>query len=184
MEIRSKAEFFRLWEAGVLGNRTRLWRNLDECLVDCRRFGIQEIGFREIGKTGGGAWEKVATAQVPATVDKWRAAGRQFIMDDGAPDEHRTMQGEVCRTFRGMEGFLAVGSNLPMRQAIAAGHMRSCSYLTTLTLINKFMDPSSREDFEALMELYPDAAIEFTCFRINVGVFPGRNTIFWEIRNY
>ena len=55
MQIRSKAEFFRLWEAGVLGNRTNLWRDPQ----DAYDSGAPEIGFREIGRAGGGAWEKV-----------------------------------------------------------------------------------------------------------------------------
>ena len=71
-----------------------------------------------------------------------------------------------------------------MRLAMAAGHMRHCSYATVNALLEKFMDPSSRGDLDALLELFPDATVEFSCFSINVGVFPGRNTLFWEVRDY
>lgn len=198
MKIENKAKFFELWEAGVLGNRTRLWRDPEEAyrwaqLKDLNRlsnntFTTQtEIGFREIrkaGSAGAGAWEKVPWPLVHLTAERWKAAGRNFILDDGCPDDCRTLQGEVCRTHRGLEGFLDTVSKLPMRPAMAAGHMHHTSHLQTLTLIRRFMDPSSRDDLEMLLDLYPDAAVEFSCFGRNVGIFPGRNTIFWETRNY
>lgn len=193
-EIRSKQQFFSLWEAGVLGNRTRLWRdplaawywgrdtNLSsETMPD----DLPEIGFREIRKgAGAGKWEKVPWHRVLVTADQWRAEGRKFVMDDGAPDSKRTLQGEICRTYRGLEGYLDTVGQLPMRPAMAAGHMRHCTGATVLALLDRFMDPSSRDDLDALLELYPNATIEFSCFSVNVGVFPGRNTLFWETRNY
>jgi hypothetical protein len=106
-------------------------------------------------------------------------------MDDGAPDDCRTIQGEICRVpHLGLTGYLDTVGKLPMRPAMAAGHMRHCSALTTLSLCDRYMDPSSRDDLDILLELYPDATIEFSCFGRNVGVFPHRNTLFWEVRNY
>jgi hypothetical protein len=191
MRIASKQQFFLLWEAGVLGNRTRLWRDPQEAHFwgMQQKLGIlkPEIGFRELRKTGtagAGAWEKVPWHRVLETAERWKAEGRQFIMDDGAPDDKRTLQGEVCRTYRGLEGFLEVGGKLPMRPAMAAGLMHHYSYAATKALLDRYMDPSSRDDLDALLELYPDAAVEFSSFTVNVGIFPGRNTIFWETRNY
>lgn len=180
MEIRNKTEFFRLWKAGVLGNRTQLWDHP----FDAYMSGVPEVGFREQGKGGGGAWAKVPRGMVYLTAFEWQQLGRKFTMDDGAPDLYRTMQGEVCRTYRGMEGYLEVGGHLPMRKAMAAGLMQPCSYAQVVDLLNRFMDPSSREDMDALLELFPDATVEFSCFSKDVGVFPGRNTMFWECRNY
>lgn len=180
MQIRSKAEFFRLWEAGVLGNRTNLWRDPNDAFIS----GAPEIGFREVGKSGGGAWTKVPRMDVYATAADWHKLGRNFIMDDGCPDEHRGLQGEICRTYRGLEGFLDVGGGLPMRSAMAAGHFRSYSPTEVLALVEQFMDPSSKDDLFLLLDQYPDATIEFSTFRVDVGVFPNRNTLFWETRNY
>lgn len=201
-KIRSKAQFFELWEAGVLGNRTRLWRDpsvaFDWGEQESRRrmgftvradgYGMQraevEIGFRQIGKTGGGKWEKVPWQRVFETAQQWQREGRKFIMDDGAPDWCRRLQGEICRTYRGLEGYLDTVSQLPMRPAMAAGHMRHCTASVVIALLDRFMDPNSRDDLEALLELYPDATIEFSTFGIDVGVIPNRNTIFWEVRDY
>ena len=180
MKISSKAEFFHLWKAGVLGNRTNLWDDPQRAFDS----GAPEIGFRELGKSGGGAWTKVSRNHVFDTAREWTNLGRRFILDDGCPDELRILQGEICRSCRGLEGFLDTTAKLPMRKAMAAGHMRHCSGATVLALLDKFMDPSSQDDIRDLLDLYPDATIEFSCFSVDVGVFPGRNTLFWEVRNY
>jgi len=190
MIIANKAEFFRLWEAGVLGNRTRLWHDPVEAwkwgLIEAAKSDKDvEIGFREVNKSGGGGkWQKVPWREVRTTAAQWKKEGRTFIMDDGAPDDKRTLQGEVCRTIRGLEGYLDVSGDLAMRPAMAAGRMRHCSAAMVLALLDHFMDPSSRDDLDGLLELYPDATIEFSCFSVDVGIFPNRNTIFWETRNY
>lgn len=183
MKITSKAEFFRLWEAGVLGNRTRLWRDPIQCWMDCCQFDILEVGFRELGKAGGGHWEKVHFTKVMETAAAWKQAGHNFVMDDGAPDDKRTLCGEVCRTYRGLEGILGV-VQCPMRIAMQRGLLLPRSYATVNALLDRYMDASSRDDLEALLELYPDATVEFSCFTVNVGIFPARNTIFWETRDY
>lgn len=181
MRIDSKAEFFELWKAGVLGNRTRLWTNPTEAYFS----SAQMVGFRELGKAGGGAWEKVPRAEVPNTARRWKTLGRKFIMDDTAPSSLAMLQGEVCRTFRGLESFLAVGPNIPpMRQSMKLGLHSSYGYVETKVLLDRYMDPSSRDDLDMLLELYPEATVEFTAFSVDVGIFPGRNTLVWETRNY
>ena len=203
MEIRSKRQFFAMWEAGLLGNRTRLWRDpleaarwgmerdINRCMCASRdgrkSFEGTMIGFRELrkpGSAGAGKWERVPWMLVPETALQWKREGREFIMDDGCPDEYRTLQGEVVRTERGLEGFLDLEGKLPMRPAMAAGHMKHRSYLETRVLLERFMDPNSREDLDSILELFPDHAIEFSCFSVNVGIFPRRNTLFWETRLY
>lgn len=189
MQIRNKKKFFELWEEGVLGNRTLIFRTPEEAFAVK---GIKQIGFREIGKAGGGAWTMVShlpkkefEEEVRRTYLEWKNAGRNFIMDSSVPNEHSIMQGEICRTYNGLESFIAVGHALPpMRMTMAAGLHKHRGYLETRLLLEQYMDPNSRDDLEALFEQYPEAAIEFTCFEVNTGVFPRRNTIFWEVRNY
>lgn len=189
MEIRTKAEFFEKWELGLLGNRTQLWRpgQWREAIAGSQH--ADGVGFRQLGTGGGGAWEKAPHTQVQATHDRWVAAGRNFRMDDGVPNDKTTMQGEVCRTWRGIEAFLCwnppgVYGMEPMRRTMAAGKHRHVGGATLRALMDRYMDPSSQEDLFALLDLYPDATIEFACFAVDVGVMRNRNTIFWEVRNY
>lgn len=166
----------------MLGNRTRLWRRPEDA---ARASDAPEIGFRELGRAGGGKWERVAQSQTMETATQWMKEGRKFIMDDGVPSEHSVMQGEVCRTIRGLESFLAISHGLPpMRQSIAQGLHRPYGYVATKVILDQYMDPSSRDDLEMLLELYPDATIELACFDVEVGNIPHRRVIFWEVRDY
>lgn len=182
MEIRSKAEFYKLWQAGVLGNRTQLFTTLKQAMDS----GAPTVGFREIGRAGGGMWERSDTRQqIPEIHARWLATGRPFIMDDGVPNNRSTMQGEICRTHEGLQGYIATGyALLPMRRTMAAGLHKHYSRLEVRLLQQRYMDPSSREDIDALLDIYPDATVEFTCFDVNVGNIPNRNTMIWEVRNY
>lgn len=211
MKIRSKAEFFRLWEAGVLGNRPVLFRTVEAALAS----GLPRIGFRELGKAGGGAWELAeGVEKIKNVAWMWEVAGRKFIMDGSVPNDHSTMQGEVRRGEWGLESYLcsrdewvsklskgipcwiehlqkwgtATGKMYPglppMRETLKQGWHRHRGYLETKVLLDRYLDPSSRDDLDALLELYPDATIELTAFDIDTGVIPGRNTIFWEVRDY
>jgi hypothetical protein len=181
MEIRSKREFYQLWEEGYLGNRTRLFHTLDEALAS----GASRVGFREITQ-GGGKWERAERPeQIPEIYHRWVVDGKPFIMDDGVPNHRSRMQGEMCRTFEGIQGVIALGYGLPpMRLSIAQGLHTQYARVAVRILMQQFMDPSSQDDIDILLDLYPDATIEFTCFDVNVGHLPGRNTMIWEVRNY
>jgi hypothetical protein len=121
------------------------------------------------------------------TARQWTAAGRKFIMDSAtypADDSMITLQGEVCRTYRGLEGTMGYCSGYSMRAAMAAGLLQPRSGSEVLALLDRWMDPSSQDDLRDLLDLYPEATVEFTCFTIDTGVIPGRNTLFWECRSY
>ena len=56
--------------------------------------------------------------------------------------------------------------------------------LSAKLVLEKFLDPASVEDIYTLARNYENAVIEFSCYDENVGVFPHRNTVIWEVRNY
>lgn len=181
MEIRTKAEFFRLWNDGLLGYKLRTWDTLDAYREASNRPSI--VAFRQIGVAGGGAFAICENlTAVEQTAAEWTAAGRKFMICEAAPDEKATIQGEVCRTTKGLEGFLGA-SKLRMRDAIARGILKPRTPVETKVLLDTYMSPPSRDDLDALLELYPDATIEFTCYGGH-NFERGRNTIFWEVRNY
>lgn len=212
MIIPNKRTFYDLWKAGLLGNRTLLTDDIDEALG----WGAPKIGFRSVGSAGGGAWTLVPREKARETFEEWTKAGRKFLMDGSVPNDKSVLQGEVCRTEKGLQGFLCIRDLLvrdfgfivyhelsegrtppatvtgfldttglpPMRQTMAAGWHHHYGYLQTKLIIERYMDASSRDDLEILLDFYPDATVEFTVFDVNTGLFPHRNTIFWEVRNY
>jgi hypothetical protein len=180
VEIRTKAEFYRLWEAGCLGNKLRTWRDPAEAY----RSGAPVVGFREIGKAGGGKLQIVCREAIVPTAHDWRMDGRAYMICEAAPDERGTIQGEVMRGVGGWRGTLGLSTGLRMREAAARGLLVPRAGAAVVALMDRYMDPSSRDDVEDLLELYPDAVVEFTCYECMVGSLPGRNTIIWEVRNY
>lgn len=179
-EIRTKREFFELWEAGLLGNKLRTWRDWREAYAS----GVSPVGFRQIGRAGGGRLDIVGHDQIPGMADTWAKAQLPYMICEAAPDERATIQGEVCRTVGGWAGLLGhVREGRRMRESMAAGDLVPVQGLQVLDLVNRYMDASSRDDLDALLEIYPDASVEFTCYTVKVG-FLQRNTIFWEVRNY
>lgn len=180
MEIRTKTEFYRLWEAGCLGNKLRTWRTIEEALDT----EVPVMGLREIGKAGGGAFFVGQRSEVVNMVKDWTAWGRQFMICEAAPDEKGTIQGEVCRAPFGLQGLLGYSNGLRMREALARGVLLPRTGAAVLALLDKYMDPSSQDDLRAMLDLFPEASVEFTCYSCLLGDIPGRNTIFWEVRNY
>ena len=56
--------------------------------------------------------------------------------------------------------------------------------LNALLLLKKSLCPSSFDNLETLLDIYPESVIEFGAYEVNVGVIPNRNTLIWEVRNY
>lgn len=176
----TKAKFFTAWSAGLLGYKLRTWDTLAEFQAEPNKPPI--CGFRQLGTSGGGAFEMAhGTQAVEETAAKWTALGRRYMICEAAPDEKATIQGEVVRTERGLEGYLG-SSKLRMRDAIAQGILQPRGWLETRMLIAQHMWPGSQEDLWCLLDSYPDHVIEFTCYDHRFE--PGRNTIFWEVRKY
>lgn len=183
MRISSKREFYQLWEAGALGNRPHLFRDPAEAYSS----GFPLIGFRELGKAGGGKWQRVGHMDVLETARIWSEAGRSFIMDSSTypcDDSNITLQGEVCRTYRGLQGYLGYCKGFTMRAAMREGLLKHRSSSEVLVMLERWMDPSSIDDVRDLLDMYPDATIEFSCFDRDTGVIPNRNSIIWEVRSY
>lgn len=181
MEIKTKSQFFDLWNAGVLGYKLRTWNSIEEFQADAKQPAV--VGFRQIGAAGGGAFAVGPASQAAATAAEWKGLGRRYMICEAAPDEKGTIQGEVCRTERGLQGYLGLSTGLRMRDAMARGLLTPRGYAETMALCRHYMSPSSFDDLEALLDLYPDATVEFTCYGDH-NFDRGRNTIFWEVRNY
>lgn len=180
MRISSKPEFYRLWQAGCLGNKLRTWERPQDVPTD-----VPVIGLRQVGVAGGGKLSIGPRSLIINEAPDWTAKGMQYVVCEAAPDEHATIQGEVQRAVGGWRGFLAwpVKDGKRMRESMRDDAV-DVKGLKVACLLERFMDPSSRSDLDDLLDLYPDSVIEFTCYSVLVGSLPGRNTIFWEVRDY
>lgn len=182
VQIQNKSEFYRLWTAGVLGNATRIWHG-PSCVTRAIDSGAIAVGFREIGKAGGGHFEIVPRELINETAHKWCLRYCvDFTLSEAAPDHLATLQGEVCQTVTGWEAHLGLATGQRMREASKT--WKRFTGVSVVIILNQFMDPSSRDSIDELFSLYPDAVIEFACYSRDIGTIPNRNTIIWEVRNY
>lgn len=179
MQITSKSQFIDLYLAGVLGNRFQIWRDYKEAM----KVDILDIGFRELGSGGGGKFEMVLHNQIESTAKRWINEGRKFYLNASDSQETCTIQGEIQYRL-GWEGYIGLSRGLKMRDAMNAGYMKSTSGASTRSIMNIFMDDNSRNDVDEILDLYPEAVIEFGCYNREVGILLARNTIIWEVRNY
>ena len=174
----NKSEFYRRYLSGEFGNRARDWSTWPE-LRDSGFRGL--IGIRSLYR-GGPCWynvpiEKMEAGEWPDGCDPTRVNFSEML-----PDQFLILQGELGRTYSGVELHYSTVRK-PMRLALKEGP-RYASGSAALSIARFAMWPSSFSDLESLIEKYPDAAIEFSCYEISVGTIPHRNTVFWEVREY
>ena len=183
LKITSKAQFYDLWQQGLLGNRPRAWPTL-EALGKSGYTGPVTLRYR--GPAGGGvATTHVPARSVPAKVAEWKSSGvdpTKLTFHESMPDEKLLLQGEVTRSVGGLDLMFSTEPGQSMRDAMRQA--RTASGLAARLILDAFLDANSRDDIEALLELYPDSVVEFGAYARDVGVLPRRNTVIWEVRDY
>jgi hypothetical protein len=101
--------------------------------------------------------------------------------NESAPDERLVLQGEVSRFVGGL--YLRYSTlKLPMRSAMKDA--RDVGGASAQAILRGVLTGSSYEDLDALLELYPDAVVEFGAYAKCLGAIPGRNAVIWEVRAY
>lgn len=186
-DIDTKAEFYRLWHRGVLGNKLRTWAHPDHIPADYHG----NVMLRPMNSPGG----SVPTIELPVKKARkfWRWAIARGISpkrfaNECAPDVEAVFQGEVYRDigqlylFGYHREYSPDNQSMRMRQAL----QRAVEYrgLVAELMLRKCAFPASREDILELLDSYPDHIIEFTAYRRCVGNCRQRNVIIWEVRKY
>lgn len=182
MRIDTKAQFYRLWHAGLLGNKPRSWQTLADVYADGYT-GL--LTLRHTKVAGGKSVYAVPRLDVPAVLESLAREGvpaEHVTYNESAPDDQLLIQGEVMRGIRGLELHYSTTPGLSMREAMKFA--RSLHGVSAQAVLDLYLDANSLEDVELLFEKYPDSVIEFGTYRRNVGCLPRRNTLIWEVRNY
>lgn len=185
MRIETKAENYRLYEAGHFGNKLRTWRSLIEIHEDSF---TGRVVMRYKGRAGGARYprlgEHVTLEEAASLIQIWKARGadvKSIAFNEAAPDEALLLQGEVMLSTQHVSLFWSE-EKTTMRRAMAKA--TQTDGLRAIFKLRSALFPSSLNDLEALFELYPDSVIEFSAYRFALGSLPSRNTVIWEVRNY
>jgi hypothetical protein len=183
VSVATKEQMYALYKRGAFGNHLRTWDSFDEW----RASGYAgEVSMRVSLTNGGSLCEyRVTPDRAPEIAAAWRKSGispGQIKVNESAPDELLTIQGEIARTDDGLVVRYNTEVGLKMREAMArATHAYR---LEAEFLLRSHLTPASHEDVTALLDRYPGCVIEFSSYAVPLGNCPGRNTIIWEVRGY
>lgn len=175
MRIATKAAYYRLWRAGLLGNRPRTWADAAALAASGWTGPVVARSTSIGGKTRYGISVEEALALAA------REPGLTF--NELLEDEHILLQGEVQRSEHGLILFYSFAPGLRMKEALAREPNHAIG-LTAKIILDHYLSPASRDDLDALLDLYDGHVIEFGVYARNVGDQPHRNTLFWEVRDY
>lgn len=183
--IPSKAESYRLYDAGKFGNKFRTWNNFDAIAAS----GFSgNIVMRYKGGAGGAKYphvgEHMSLKRASELIPLWKSVGAkedQIVFNEAAPDNALVLQGEVMLSVEHISLFWS-DAKTAMRKAMLKG--QQWHGLRALALLETRLFPSSLDDIRTLFDLYPSSVIEFSAYRYAVGSIPGRNAVIWEVRDY
>lgn len=182
-----KKRVHKLLHERRFGNKLKTWLSYEALLEDVaadRYDGL--VTVRTTLGPGGPTLYEIPIHYIPAVQRLWKEKNNisvdKLIFNENAPDEFIKIQGYVKRTESGLEFWY---SKLKTKMNLALKKDGKLAYgLKALALLTENLDPSSFENLEQLMEDFPDRVIECSCYEIDLGNIPNRNTIFWEARDY
>lgn len=187
--IRTKVEFYDLYNRSAIGNRLRNWTfpewlKFDErgtwpvTMVAARcRTRAEAVMRHDLRCSEASKWVELACEQQP----KLALSVADYQLAELAPDEINTLQGEVYRSPYGLYLRYTIASHRRMRESIHdAEHVWG---LRAKMLIEHHMDSQSLDTLDHIWTQWPDSIVEFCCYERCLGEL-NCNTLFWEARDY
>lgn len=181
--IRTKKEFYELYDLGFFGNKAKTWTKFEDFEKDGKHKKVN-IRVKTPGIGSRSLYSLELQDIVPA-ITKLKEEGypeHQIVFNQCMPDEKLLIQGEVMRTSQGYSLYYTLAKK-PMNLGFEEDRNHAQG-LSVLMILKHLLSPPSFADLESLFELFPDSIVEFSCYSVPVGNIPGRNTVIWEVRNY
>lgn len=181
MSIRTKQEMYQKLHCGAFGNHQRLWTSYEDMLKDEY---TGKVSLRTSYTAGGYFVNAVPFSDVLDVVNSWAVDGidpKSIVYTETPSDDKLIIQGEFQRN---PEWYLYYATVKKSMRCALEQHGQHATGFKAYSLLKSNMCPSSWEDFNTLIDLYPDDVIEFSTYSVNLGCIPHRNTIIWEVRSY
>lgn len=179
MRIRNKRESSEMFGRGLFGNYCRQWSDIDSVRASGYD-GLLVLRTRS-GLGGGGRTVYNLTVDEASRI-LFDPSVNYFNEQMNHPSRRVVINGETCRTWRGLE--LRYNTvDLPMRDALAHP---GCLNVHGLSALETLRNLCCSRGFDCIMELldeYDGHVVEFTAFDKAVGALKWR-TIIWEVRSY
>jgi hypothetical protein len=184
MELTRKSDSFHLYLNGLLGNKLRTWDAEADLLASgyagtvTMRYKAKLLGSRFCEYD-------VSLDQIPWIQDDWVRQGADIDLitfNESAPDDKLSIQGEVMEDFLGRLQLFYSTDKVKMRDALKGA--KQVSEESARFILEHYLTASSYSDLRALIEVYPEHAVEFSTYNHCLGDLRGRNTVIWEVRKY
>ena len=183
--ISTKEQMYSMYFRGLFGNRPRTWKSMQEVLesnyqgavsLRCKSinnpFKLYHVPIQDL---------KQAIEKIPLETIR-----EGLVFSEAHTDAKRVIQGEVSRIAYGdLAGLCFEYTYAPYPMRIAFEHSRqSVTGLGAKMLLQSKLKPTDYDHLEYLLDEYPGCVVELSSFSIPVGILPGSNCLFWEVRNY
>lgn len=182
--VLTKHDFVRRYSLGEFGNRSPTWDTIHEAIRDDLFYsGLIHIRNRVAGAE---TWYNVDPTMAMEKYQECLSKGwkpDQLYFSLMAPTEKTICQGEVFQSAdRGLALYYTTVAK-PMREALKENAIQVYGIRAVETL-KYYVDPSSYDWLQVLLERYPSHVVEFSTYSVELGTVPGMRTIFWEVRMY
>jgi hypothetical protein len=186
INILTKKQNCRLWQSGEFGNKLRAWQTVDEWR-ESGFAGLIVLRLRSSNTSWNPCLYNLSPHAIDRAVDCWLNSGiayHQIMVNEAAPDSDVILQGEYLNDPGLCWGyFLHSRSRAHLRDALRLAPIVTQGLRSNL-IIQQAMTPSSYEDWQMLIDRYPDHVFEVSIYDRCLGDIPNRNALVWEIRKY
>lgn len=181
--IETKVDMYKLYERGLFGNKLRTWKTPQDCIdenPDCL------LGMRYAGpKTGWPVKADFLACDLPGIVESVVSQGYDYDLlrvGERSDDSTCLINGEICASERNYDLHYSTAKTW-MRPALREFPQYAQGY-KVVAIMQQLLDPASWDDIKDLLVTYPNHVVEFAAFGKDVGVYPHRNTVVWEVRKH
>lgn len=184
MRIEDKERMYELLIRGQLGNRLRIWTSEEDYRQSVEEGYDGLVGVRSVGRQKGLPYyhHKKYEEAVRLGREIEKKYGCAVCYYEASKDDHIIIQGELTEYPHGfgLEYSTVKGA---MREAFAAERLMDFrSHIPAA--VRRAFNGASYEELLWIFDRYPGSTVEFTAYDVCVGVYPGRNVCFWEVRHY
>lgn len=188
--VTNKTEMYRRLNAGEFGNTVPRWPAVREWNAE-KPAGVTKWGVQTAGKAGGGPQRmNVPTREVPEVVGEFLGRGYPVWISPMIDGFARvTLWADIWLS---PTGLYVRGIEYPDTDAgwTWRTYMQNPAYFTewtgvaARTILDRHLNPNSRDDLSVLLDEYPDHVIELSATDKCFGTVKGRNCVVWEVRAY
>lgn len=181
--ITNKRQMYALLAAGALGNTIAQFFSLETWEQSAERARYPSWGVRTL-TPGGPCLLHCPTALVPETALRYQQAGH--AVNISCMIDRITQVTLWADVYDAPTGLLVYGVEHPAPEWSWRKHMpaqgRQWEGIAAQMLLRRHLNASSLTDLAALRDEYPGHVVELSACERNLGIFPGRNGVVWEVR--